>query len=124
MDVESFNSSILNQIARCRHVLFGKTANYAPGGDKLANFRKAAHLQGITIPRALHGMRAKHTVSVYDMVESGLVYPMDVWTEKITDDINYLLLLKAAVDNEATLIAEQEATQGTLFSEYDISKED
>lgn len=40
---------------------------------------------------------AKHTVSVYDMAESGQLYPIELWQEKITDHINYLFLLNAIV---------------------------
>lgn len=42
-------------------------------------------------------MMSKHTVSVYDMCESGEQYPIHLWQEKITDSINYLLLLNAMV---------------------------
>lgn len=124
MDAQSFHNSILNQLARSKHVLFGKNDGYTPGSDKLANFRKAANLQGITVMQAIHGMRAKHTVSVYDMVESGRVYPLDIWTEKITDDINYLLLLKAAVDEEADDLAKQEQEQHSLFPEHELGRSD
>ena len=45
-------------------------------------------------------MMAKHTTSVYDMVESGKPYSLELWDEKITDHINYLILLRAAlIDN-------------------------
>ena len=39
----------------------------------------------------------KHTVSVYDMVNSGQAYAPDIWDEKIGDLMNYLLLLRTAV---------------------------
>ena len=47
---------------------------------------------------------AKHTVSVYDMIrglEEGKSYPLELWDEKIGDSINYLLLLAAAVREDA-----------------------
>ena len=46
-------------------------------------------------------MMAKHTVSVYDMCESGEQYPVELWQEKITDSINYLLLLNAMVREDS-----------------------
>lgn len=49
---------------------------------------------------ALAGMMAKHTISVYDMCRSGKDYPIELWNEKITDHINYLLLLKAIVEED------------------------
>lgn len=45
-------------------------------------------------------MMAKHTVSIYDMCNSGLKYPIELWNEKITDHINYLLLLRAIIEEE------------------------
>ena len=63
----------------------------------LHNFRVAAGLQGCTVPQALVGMMTKHTVSVYDMVNSGQAYAPDIWDEKIGDLMNYLLLLRTAV---------------------------
>lgn len=43
-------------------------------------------------------MMSKHTVSVYDMCNSGEDYPIELWEEKITDSINYFLLLSIAVE--------------------------
>jgi hypothetical protein len=44
-------------------------------------------------------MMAKHTVSIYDMCNSGKEYSIDMWNEKITDSINYLLLLRALIED-------------------------
>ena len=42
------------------------------------------------------GMMSKHVVSLYDMCYSTLLhFDMEQWDEKITDCINYLILLKA-----------------------------
>lgn len=76
----------------------GKTAEYATE-DRLHNFRVAAAVEGITPRQALAGMMAKHTMSVYDMCRAG-DYSLDQWAEKITDSINYLLLLWALVVDE------------------------
>jgi hypothetical protein len=51
--------------------------------------------------QALGGMMAKHTISIYDMIDTGNDYPMALWDEKITDHLNYLLLLKAVVSEGA-----------------------
>ena len=45
-------------------------------------------------------MMAKHTVSVYDMCNIGDNYPLELWSEKITDSINYLILLRALVEEK------------------------
>jgi hypothetical protein len=55
-------------------------------------------LKGETPEQALAGMMAKHTVSIYDMCCDGLSHPIEMWDEKITDHINYLILLKTLVE--------------------------
>lgn len=99
MKTEQFEKIVQEQINRCTSVLIDKAKEYATA-DKLHNFKVAAQLQGITPRQALTGMMAKHTVSVYDMCNSGNDYPMELWDEKITDHINYLLLLRAVVEEE------------------------
>ena len=83
MTTEKFNDIINRQIERCKSILCSKAEGYATA-DRL-------HKQ------ALMGMVAKHTVSVADMCMSGEAYPQELWDEKITDSINYLLLLSALV---------------------------
>lgn len=97
MKAEVFNQIVEVQLERCRKILCFKANEYATE-DRLHNFRVAAALQGCTELQALAGMMAKHTVSVYDMVMGGQSYPMELWGEKITDHINYLLLLRAMVE--------------------------
>ena len=46
---------------------------------------------------------AKHTVSVYDLIgkhDLGGMTSKEMWSEKIGDSINYLLLLSALVQEE------------------------
>lgn len=83
--------------ARVQSTLNSKREEYADDYDVLQNFHRAAHLEGTTAPRALMGMMAKHTVSLYDMVRSDEEYSVAQWDEKIVDHINYLILLKATV---------------------------
>jgi hypothetical protein len=101
MNVDQFTDVLDAQVQRVRDVLVVKAAEYATE-DRLANFKKAAHLRGSTMPQAIAGMMVKHTVSVYDMVDSGKPYSIEVWDEKITDHINYLILLRAAVVDTPT----------------------
>lgn len=101
MKADQFEDILDAQIKRVRDVLVVKATEYA-NEDRLANFKKAAHLVGATIPQAISGMMVKHTVSIYDMIESGEEFTMEQWDEKITDHINYLILLRAAVAEEPT----------------------
>jgi hypothetical protein len=102
MDSDQFENILDAQIKRVRDVLVVKAAEYATE-DHLANFKKAAQLRGVGLPQAITGMMVKHTVSVYDMVESSKAFPLDVWDEKITDHINYLILLRASLIDNAQL---------------------
>lgn len=99
MKYEKFERVIQDQVCRCLDTLVVKAKEYATE-DRLHNFKVAAALHGCTPEKALAGMMAKHTVSVYDMCNSGEVYNLDLWDEKITDSINYLLLLRAIVEEE------------------------
>lgn len=100
MDAARFGDILDAQFKRVRDVLVAKRDEYA-NEDVLANFKKSANLRGVTPAKAISGMMVKHTVSIYDMVESGKTFTIDQWDEKITDHLNYLILLRAAlVDNE------------------------
>ena len=73
----------------------------AAGIDRLNAFKIAASLQGCTPKAALAGMMSKHVVSLYDMCYSSLLqFDLEQWDEKITDCINYLILLKALIKEE------------------------
>ena len=99
MKTAQFNLAVEAQIERCTNVLIKKAKEYATE-DRLHNFKVAAALQGGTPEQALAGMWAKHIVSVFDMCNSGKEYSEEMWNEKITDSINYLLLLRAMVEKE------------------------
>lgn len=99
MTTPNYNRIITTMISHCTDTLIHKAKEYATD-DRLHNFKQAAHLQNITPMQALGGMMAKHTVSVYDMIATGETYPLELWDEKIGDSINYLLLLRAMVEEE------------------------
>lgn len=100
MDRETFGKIINKQVDQCVETLGWKDNEYCKcSEDVLHAIKSAADLQGIPTKRALAGMMAKHTISIYNMCASGR-YSEELWTEKITDHINYLLLLKAAAMEE------------------------
>lgn len=99
------------QLDNCRNVLLQKGNEYAPASqedndeDRLKHFEKAASIMNTTRKRALFNLMSKHLISISDLTaEEDTEYPISLWEEKITDTINYLLLLKAIVieDNEKT----------------------
>jgi hypothetical protein len=106
MKAEIFNRHLAHMQKVTVNTLIAKAAEYASDDDRLHNFKVAAALQGETPEKALGGMMAKHTVSIFDMindVESGKYHTIAIWEEKIKDHINYLFLLWALVnDTEAT----------------------
>ena len=99
MKTAQFNQVVKEQLKRCTDVLIVKAREYATD-DRLHNFKVAAELENCIPRQALAGMMAKHTVSIYDMCNSGQKYPIELWNEKITDHINYLLLLRAIIEEE------------------------
>lgn len=105
MDEKRFQTIAEDQIERCKKTLFRKAAEYASTRDRLHNFKVASGLQGVSMAQALAGMMVKHTVSVFDMCRDhkpnqAKEFQLDLWEEKITDHINYLILLKAVVMEE------------------------
>lgn len=106
MNTDYFNSVIEYQIERCKEILIDKAKEYATE-DRLHNFKCAAGMQECDPKEALAGMMAKHTISVYDMCRDKKVHPLSLWEEKITDHINYLLLLKAVVTEECVKSAKK-----------------
>lgn len=115
MKTDAFNAVIEEQLRYCKALLVSKGAEYTPEyldevdgefivsqSDRLRHFKKAAVLMNMTPKAALLGMLSKHLISVVDMCTDGNTYSVERWTEKLTDSINYLLILKAIVIEEQT----------------------
>lgn len=119
MDNHDFEEYIKETVDRSLNTLFAKADAYTdPDGDRLRNFKVAAELQHTTPVKALAGMMAKHTVSVYDLIDKSDEEWIDwkTWYEKIGDSINYLLLLSALiheVDDQGDLLS----IKGMIFPE-------
>lgn len=100
MNATDFNRLLDVQLDTCNSMLGTKAAEYATDVDRLHNFKVAAALKGETPKQALAGMMAKHTVSIYDLCKTTSEVDLEVWIEKITDHMNYLILLRAIVTEE------------------------
>jgi len=101
VDGQTFMNLARIRFKACLEVLEKKNVEYSRDEDKLHNFKRAAMmLQG---PRfgcepedALVGMWVKHITSIMDMVDDLPDLPtFSILREKITDAINYLVLLEA-----------------------------
>lgn len=123
MTLKDFNNAVDEQINTCKNLLIKKGEEYAPVPDendfienengqlafdidaltdRLNCFKKAAVLMNTTPKAALFGMLTKHLVSVSDMCTDKTSYSQKRWDEKITDSINYLLILSAMIKEEFT----------------------
>lgn len=103
MTNETFETILNETFDKIKSVLLAKADEYAADGDRLHNFKRAAHLQGKTPVGALSGMMCKHTVSIYDLINGykmGRAIEPNLWDEKIIDNINYLILLRAVLREE------------------------
>lgn len=104
MTQENFVKVVEDQIQYCKDLLGLKGDEYDTyNNDRLHAFKSAAVIQHETQKQALAGMMAKHTVSIYDMCSQTTEYKKDRWIEKITDSINYLLILRAIIEEEDAL---------------------
>lgn len=99
MKPQDFSVIVNNRIERIRNVLSTKALEYSSNLDRLGNFKRAAAIQQDTPEAALIGMFSKHMVSILDAVDSieSIDRSMDFWDEKLSDAINYLILLEALV---------------------------
>lgn len=103
MTHEDFNKVVKAQLKRCAQTLITKGDEYADDktADRLKHFKKAAVLIEGTPKEAVLGMLSKHLVSISDMVTGKGEYSKDRWNEKISDSMNYLIILRALIEEEA-----------------------
>lgn len=99
MKTKDFEEVFEIVVDQSRSVLVNKAKEYATDGDRMHNFKIAAAIQGCSPKCALGGMMVKHTVSLYDMMNSNQRYSKEMWEEKIGDHINYLILLRALLED-------------------------
>lgn len=102
MNNKQFATVVDQLLSSVEEMLVSKQDEYAEKTDVLHNFDIAANIQGQSMQEALGGMLAKHTVSIFDMIRANVnTFTPEQWDEKIVDHINYLILLKAIVIEEA-----------------------
>ncbi len=108
MNAKQFNDIVEVRIARCRATMLAKDKEYSRGGDRLHNFKSAARMDNTTPEQALWGMLKKHIVSVQDMIAdtaSGIATSRLQVDDKITDVINYALLLEGLFEERRATVA-------------------
>lgn len=110
MDIVEFKEVVNMQFTVCRNILKKRAETYAPGEDRLSNFKKAAVLQNVIPENALYGMVTKHIVALGDTIyklECGELVEDDLFEELVTDIINYMLLLRALTIERLTTSADE-----------------
>lgn len=100
MTNEKFNSVVEDQLKRIRQVLIRKQAEYNLDPDRLSVFKHAAALSKETPEQALYGFLLKHLISQADMISTGEKYTKELWLEKITDIMNYNILLLGLLEDD------------------------
>ena len=101
MDQNKFQETVEEQIKRCMDTLLKKGAEYDNEiSDRLRSFKRGAVILNMAPKQVLTGYLNKHIISIYDMCSSARKYPVEQWNEKIPDAINYLLLLRAIIEEE------------------------
>ncbi len=120
MDAQWFNDVAENRIAHCRKTLLAKGEEYSRNGERLHNFKSAALLDGETPERALWGMAKKHVISLRDMVDDtdkGIAPSFAMLDEKITDWINYGLLLEGLLVERIAKKMQEDREHNAMQSE-------
>jgi len=99
MNSKDFDAVVEQRLEKIRALLIRKGAEYAYGGDRLSNFKRAAAVQQCTPERALVGMLTKHIVSILDIIDNieTKCPSIDLTEEKIGDYVNYGILLEALI---------------------------
>lgn len=106
MKVARFNEIIDEQLEFNKTLLIKKEKEYSENtsngkdADRLAHFKRTAALLNRDEKEAVFSMLSKHIVSLADMIINNGEYSLELWTEKISDSINYLLILKAMIYEE------------------------
>lgn len=101
MIAKDFNKIVANRLDTCKKVLCEKGEEYSRNGDRLWNFKVAGRKRNKTPAESLLDMKAKHDVSVDDIVDDfamGIIPSKEVVKEKFGDSITYLLLLEGLIE--------------------------
>ena len=111
MNSEDFNRLIEEQLNRCRKLLTTKNDEYAQKTDRLSNFRQPSSLLGMCPAEVAFCYDTKHIASIQKIVHEisqGKFPTKELWEEKITDYLNYGLLMNACVMEALKKKEEQE----------------
>lgn len=115
MDNDKFTRIVKNRLKICEEVLTQKGKEYSSDVDRLHNFKVAGRIDDVTPEEALWGMYRKHLVSVMDLVNDPEKATKMMIVEKITDSINYHILLEALLMERILKEKPAEGTKSPLM---------
>ena len=92
--IKKYNIKYEIALEYLNNLIYIESKEYDFGEDRLHSFKVAGQLLKSTPEEALLGYLTKHIMSIYDMVPEADKFTYNKFNEKITDTINYLLLLK------------------------------
>lgn len=111
MTDERFNSIVTEITDRCKKTLIKKKNEYNFDADRLSAFKNSANYLKKTPEEILMCYRAKHEMSVVDLVNSKKEISRELMLEKICDNINYLILLAGLLEDDGLLLEDNELTK-------------
>lgn len=100
MTTDRFNEIVKEQLERIEKLLVKKQAEYNLDTDRLSVFKHGAALSGETPEQVLYGFLLKHLISQADMISTGEKYTKELWFEKVTDIMNYNILLLGLLEDD------------------------
>jgi len=106
MDLDIFKEFLELEWEKTQKIMGLKNTEYARGGDKLSNFKTAAGLRLKQPETMCFEYCTKHLVSLSDFIndlEKDIHHPIELWSEKCSDAVNYILLLKALLHERYNL---------------------
>ena len=116
-----FDVVLQNRINLILEVLAKKAGEYAGDEDRLHNFEAATAIMEAagfetSREREIVSMAMRHIVSVLDLVRKNMLgesIPREMISEKIGDNINYLILLEAGLYAEQECITKRNKNKGS-----------
>ena len=100
MNHKEFNDVVTKELDYVRELLCSKSKEYDFGEDRFHSFKVGGQLQGISQEKCLLGYLTKHIISIYDMCGNVEEFSFEKFQEKLTDYINYGLLLLGMIQEE------------------------
>jgi hypothetical protein len=100
MKQKEFEGVVNHRLEKCKETLGLKGAIYADKNDRLKNFYDGAALNECTPEQYAFMLVTKHIVAIKDHIRDSRGMSEAFIDEKITDVINYMLLIEALVEDK------------------------